>query len=723
MKFTVILCLLLMMDCGRPVVSAGIQESAARPGAGKEADGKIPQPAQIRRRALLIGCSRYDHLKPKYQLRGPLNDVRLIRELLLSDRFGLDPDSVRVLAEGEGPDRRPTCSSILAAFQELIGQSGPGDQVLILMAGHGSQQPDAGSDPGDPEPDGLDEVFLPADVPYWTAGQPFENAIADDMIRDLIGKLEAKGAGVFFVADTCHSGSLDRGLYDGREYDRPRALLPDETSGSRSAVAGRSGGVAEPDGSQLDTGGGSVALYAVPADSIELEGRMPPDQRVAGSPVHGRLCYALATVLNRSDSALSYRELEACLQRQYDDWNWTPKPYVSGHGPERHVLGQSVWSPRSLVLMRSMPDGTLRLDAGTIHGFGIGTVFSVCSQGQEFSGDAIGHVQIVEAGLAGSRVVPCSFGGRAERPLAEFPGWSRCVPVRLDPAAKTARVAVVEGRFANPEGGGEKRQQVAGELEKELLNPGWLATYSPDPQLASCFVVVNETGPELWNGDQVRPGSGPLAVYAWDEDWKSRILSDILRIVRAGNLLDLAESPVGHSPPEPGAPPLAKAVLEHRPESGGDFRPLSEHGSAEVRDGDQLRLTVTTESGLPVDLNLFYVESGFRIIAVAPQQGWRQITRNNPAVYTMKLNDSTLGRENIVLIASANRSPDSSPLDLDFLAQDGLQRWPVERGSGDGSAVGSLVEKSLFGGTGSRGLERSPADPFFIRRWSWTVVR
>ncbi|MDA1013996.1 MAG: caspase family protein [Planctomycetota bacterium] len=69
------------------------------------------------------------------------------------------------------------------AVERLIEQAAAGDQVVVLFSGHGSQVPirdeqtDA-YDPANPEPDGLDEVFLPADA------DSSESDTAVNVIRD-----------------------------------------------------------------------------------------------------------------------------------------------------------------------------------------------------------------------------------------------------------------------------------------------------------------------------------------------------------------------------------------------------------------------------------------------------------------------------------------------------------------------------------------------------------
>src|SRR5437588_613294 len=84
-------------------------------------------------------------------------------------------------------------------------RAGAGTQVVILMSGHGVQVPIPESqtdplDPKNPEPDGKDEVFLPADVKSFTRAG-LENAILDNQFDDWLTRLRARGAAVWILFD------------------------------------------------------------------------------------------------------------------------------------------------------------------------------------------------------------------------------------------------------------------------------------------------------------------------------------------------------------------------------------------------------------------------------------------------------------------------------------------------------------------------------------------
>jgi hypothetical protein len=75
----------------------------------------------------------------------------------------------------------------------LSDVAGPGDHVVVLLAGHGSQQA-ADPDPTDAEPDGLDEIFLPADAMAGISQlAAWANAIVDDDIRQWVNAIRKQG--------------------------------------------------------------------------------------------------------------------------------------------------------------------------------------------------------------------------------------------------------------------------------------------------------------------------------------------------------------------------------------------------------------------------------------------------------------------------------------------------------------------------------------------------
>ena len=160
----------------------------------------VAAPARAEVYALLVGVADYDDSTGIADLRGPPNDVALLRSVLL--RRGVS--QIVTLAYGTAQSPRPTRAAILAALDELIGRVSAGDFVFLHFSGHGTRQRDQNGD----ETDGLDEVFLPADAgPADPATGLISQGLADDEIGSAVSALRAKGVDVWLVMDNCHAGS------------------------------------------------------------------------------------------------------------------------------------------------------------------------------------------------------------------------------------------------------------------------------------------------------------------------------------------------------------------------------------------------------------------------------------------------------------------------------------------------------------------------------------
>jgi hypothetical protein len=87
-----------------------------------------------------------------------------------------------------------TVSAVLARLGAMAQQVEPGGVVMVSFAGHGSEVPD---DTGD-EPSGRDQTWV-----------LYDKMLIDDQLRAMWGRF-APGVRIFFVSDSCHSGSVAR---------------------------------------------------------------------------------------------------------------------------------------------------------------------------------------------------------------------------------------------------------------------------------------------------------------------------------------------------------------------------------------------------------------------------------------------------------------------------------------------------------------------------------
>ena len=146
-------------------------------------------------RALVVGIDGYHHVR---QLKGAAADARDIEQALRNS----GTQDVTALI-----DDQVSRAAILSAIDGLIARSGPRDLVVLTIAGHGAQEPERvkGS-----HPDGLEDVFLLTDFDVTPAGS--EQRIFGSEFNHLIKQIEARGARVLFIADTCYGGGMARAV-------------------------------------------------------------------------------------------------------------------------------------------------------------------------------------------------------------------------------------------------------------------------------------------------------------------------------------------------------------------------------------------------------------------------------------------------------------------------------------------------------------------------------
>jgi len=154
------------------------------------------------KRAVVVGINTYAPtetgtgftLRKWKDLDGAVNDAQAMEALLLG-RFEFD--EVTLLLEEDA-----TRDAIFSALQAMQQASSAGDVALFYYAGHGSQVKNLAST----EADGLDETIVPSDVPDGSAD------IRDKELRGVFNGILDRGSYLTLIFDSCHSGSITRGL-------------------------------------------------------------------------------------------------------------------------------------------------------------------------------------------------------------------------------------------------------------------------------------------------------------------------------------------------------------------------------------------------------------------------------------------------------------------------------------------------------------------------------
>ena len=635
--------------------------------------------------AILVGASRYDNLDEKYWLKGPQNDVELVGEFLQSnDVMQFAPDHVLLLADDVEGAPRPTLEAIRAAFAEIAAKAGPGDFVYLHFSGHGSQAPAA--DPAT-ELDGLDELFLPVDIGPWEdAVGHVQNALVDDEIGAMIDAIRARGADVWAVFDSCHSGTVTRGAPDGDDEVRMRQLPP-EALGVPEAlldVAGeQSRGLPDPrerpappvdrvDAPDAEGMGAFIAFYAAQTNETTPEKRMPkgaPDRRSQGV-----FTYTIFEVLAERPG-ITYRQLGQEVLRKYSVQNLTRTTPMFEGDLDRVVFGGE-GTGRVRQWQALVAGERVMIEAGRLHGIAADERLAVMASPADATGDALGFVVVAKAGTFeaeavadGSIALADIPKGAVLRKVADEVDYTLSVALpEGDSAAARAVRAAAERMAADPETGRRLRFVEPGE-EADLRMA--ILPDSPRPDavwiLASTGIVA--LGPD-GRVDAAALASVP-SVSTADKtgDELVRVIDDTFtRMARAINLMKIGAASGGSG--------LAvKAEL-----SRARFDPATEEveeGSRGVLDTGNVprlvpddvigaRLENTTDG--PVDFNVLYVGSDYSITFMG--NGRLQPGDVLDEDYVL-VTDAAFGRDRMVIVLSPAGEQDEVE-DLSFLAQEAL---------------------------------------------------
>jgi Caspase domain len=144
---------------------------------------------------LVVGID--DYVGAGNDLDGAANDAADVAQSLT--RAGAK--EVVHLINGDASKER-----IHAAFEDLTAKAQPGETIVFTYAGHGSQEPEPKG--RHDEADGLNENFLLGK--FLPFGPGTKERILDDEVFEWVQEADNKGVKVVFVADSCHSGGMER---------------------------------------------------------------------------------------------------------------------------------------------------------------------------------------------------------------------------------------------------------------------------------------------------------------------------------------------------------------------------------------------------------------------------------------------------------------------------------------------------------------------------------
>jgi uncharacterized caspase-like protein len=296
---------------------------------------------QGRRRAVLVGINDYSAAQPHKRdlpnLSGAVNDVEEIKQLLIQ-RHDFHARDIVTLT-----NRQATRKAILSALQRhLLQPAAKNDVVLFYFAGHGSQVRNSRSD----EADRLDESLVPADSSAKVRD------IRDKELRPIFNHILDRGARLTVMLDNCHSGSGARGA----AVRGVRADLRDVRDGTHYGP--------RPE----DRGALVIAATQDTGDARETR-----DQQ---KKMHGAFSWAWIRAMRDASPVEPASETFARAAARLRAERPSQQPVLAGLARVTQIpfLGtRPLREGRVIAVEKVLPDGTVLLHGGRVHGLNVGT--------------------------------------------------------------------------------------------------------------------------------------------------------------------------------------------------------------------------------------------------------------------------------------------------------------------------------------------------------------
>jgi S1-C subfamily serine protease len=769
MARNVVVCFSIVLAIALEPVGSGRAQDTRRPGKSlpnPDSESRSLAKPGPGRFALLVGCTHYDRRRDLVPLEGPANDVKLVRNVLRQS-FGFNDKNIIVLSEESAQittdQNRPTRRAIESAFVRLRERAQPGDEVVILLAGHGSQQPSDKDPQKAHKLDGLDEIFLPSDIgaaDKLTGKIP--NAIVDDELGEWTAAIAATGAHVLVIIDACHAGTMLRGDVEvAREVPCEQLGIKNRLDAARDR-ASRNPQLAvvhEPRMlERIHRLKGVVTLYAARSDEAAPERPLPYGQ--IDSKPHGVLTFALCTILedsNRAGGPLTYRELGQRIQAQYLTWGrLSPTPFAEGSPDDldREVLGSIVHTGRSRIVLSRDSENGWKINVGRIQGITRDSVLAVYPlHGLKSSSTPVGHVIVTESRVVDSVVAPTAYG--ALPAPKGLPDDGICSLVKLDFGDLRIPIAIDKNGPRMPKGNkhdrslvverGERLDRLEIELERfakatdsmfrlaPLREAKWAIQYR-----GSSLILLPLSDAQINDAERLPRGTPAFAIS--EDQPIDDLATKLSSIARAQNLIAIAadarkdrdkfaSSAVERPAVEMSLPRIQVDMLKFKNQADTIGVLLPSSGKeASFRPGDYVAFRVTNVGRIAIDFTLLFVDSRFGIRKVWPlrdgdDNSMKPISVRDSRLYQTKrirVNGDTAGHECLVAIAV----PSAGPLvNFSFLSQQTLEQL---RGSQEtrsfNSPLGRLMRSAMFKDGETRGLEIGDIDQHDAQLLSWNVV-
>jgi hypothetical protein len=649
--------------------------------------------------ALLIGASTYPNLDERFWLRGPANDIDLVATYLQSNPVAqFEPDKITVLADGVEGGTAPTLAAIRQGFADLAAQVQPGDFVYLHFSGHGSQAPalDAST-----EVDGLDELFLPVDIGPWndTVGT-VENALVDDEIGQLIDSIRAKGADVWVVFDSCHSGTATRAAAGLEDEVRERKLgpaalgIPPEQmlaaeGTSRALPDPRSAPAPAVESTETTANMGSLtAFFAAQTNETTPEKNMPKGK--AGRRLQGVFTYTLFETMAERPG-ITYRQLAQEVLRKYSVLNLARSTPLFEGALDDPIFGTGA-AGRILQWPVQTKGKSVTLPAGRLHGLAEGEELILLRA----------PVDTDDAAMASFVVDSLSTFEAKLKPKGDVVDIPKGAVMRKVSASVDLTLTI-----ALPASGSAPadalQTAIAWARDRALIGPRVQFVPAGDPADLRLAVIPDSPRPDaLW----FLPASGVTEVDEYDtlysistadkdaEQLAYTFADNIAAMSKVLNLMKVGQTPSRKALEVEASLIRARFDMETEDIVDGSHTAVTATGVVRMVPDDVIGLKLSNPNKTPVDFNVLYVGSDYSVTFMG---NGRLQPGDTLAEDFVLVTDEAFGRDRLLVIVSPAGKQDEVE-ELSFLEQPPLDR-SRDLSAPPPQGLGELLDEAGFGQT------------------------
>jgi hypothetical protein len=476
---------------------------------------------------------------------------------------------------------------------------------MIYFSGHGAQLPrPGGSD--DSEADGLEEIILPADFRILDAGGPsqhFENHITDDEIGAYIDRMIAAGATVWLVADSCHSGTLRRSAGEGAVARFVNLGFAGGPEGQGFAPVARA------------RSGGFVGFYGARAGELAYE--VPIDEAV-----HGLLTWSLARALRAGDTARFGDLARAVSGDLWRHGQGRAAPAFDGNLGAAHFFGTTGEEP-VMSLQWDAAAERLQVTGGRADGLRPGSRLSVFGEGPQ----PLFSARITRAGLIRSDLSEPEGTGALDDVLrGEGLDPERFRERWLADRAPALRARVTERALSD----GLRVKVPERAALPEAFRADLIAALAGDPAL-----IPEENGDApvrlrvadgLIRIEPSDPGAAEALAVRAELAALPELLGHLRRVAKSRALLELAGELAGARPTAALQAGLSIRTGVRGPEGACEATDTRRAVDivAQVRDCDEVTVTLSNRGGEPLDLTPLYLAADHQVYFLTGFDGFQE---------------------------------------------------------------------------------------------------